>query len=80
MSEAAQGTGNTGRNAHIDTICDFVRQALETVSDAITPPESASQHFRESRIEFLRGVRALIDHRIDSLSRKDQGGSRVTVE
>jgi hypothetical protein len=80
MSEAAQGAGNTERAAHIDTICDFVRHTLETVSDAITPPEPASRHFRESRIEFLRGIRALIDHRIDSLSRKNQGGTRVTVE
>jgi hypothetical protein len=80
MSEAAQGAGNTGRAAHIDTICDFVRYTLETVSDALTPPEPASRHFRESRIEFLRGVRALIDHRIDNLSRKNQSGERVTVE
>lgn len=80
MSEAAQGAGNSGRTAHIETICDFVRHALETVSDAVTPPEPASRHFRESRIEFLRGIRALIDHQIDNLSRKNEGGSRVSVE
>lgn len=80
MSEAAQGADNTGRAAHIDTICDFVRCTLEAVSDALTPPEPAGRHFRESRIEFLRGVRALIDHRIDNLSRKNQSGERVTVE
>jgi len=80
MSEAAQGTGTSGRTAHIDTICDFIRLTLETVSDAITPPEPARQHFRESRIEFLRGVRAVIDHRIDRLSRKNQSGARVDVE
>jgi hypothetical protein len=80
MSETAQGTGNAGRSANIDTICDFVRHTLETMSDAITPPEPARQHFRESRIEFLRGIRAVIDHRIDRLSRKNQSGTRVTVE
>ncbi len=80
MSETAQGTANTGKTAPIDTICDFVRQTLETISDAITPPEPARQHFRESRIEFLRGVRSVIDHRIDSLSRRNQSGTRVNVE
>jgi len=77
MSEAAQGSTET---PHIDRICDFVRHGLETLSSAVTPPESARLHFRESRVEFLRGVRALIDHRIDRLSRKNQTGTRVTVE
>ena len=80
MSETAQGTGSSGRTAHIDSVCDFLRDALEAISDTITPPEAARQHFRESRIEFLRGVRAVIDHRIDRLSRKNQTGTRVTVE
>ena len=77
MSEAAQGSSET---PHIDRICDFVRRGLETLSNAVTPPESARHHFRESRVEFLRGIRALIDHRIDKLSRRNQTGTRVTVE
>jgi hypothetical protein len=80
MSEAAQGSGSRTGAAHIDSICDFVRRGLETVSAAIIPPESARQHFRESRIEFLRGIRSLIDHRIDRISQKNQTGTRVTVE
>jgi hypothetical protein len=79
MSGAGPETGASGADsrAHIDTICDFVRSALE----AVLPPETACRHFRESRLEFLRGVRAVIDHKIDRLSRKNQaGGTRVTVE
>ena len=80
MSDAAPGTANAGRHSQIDAICDFVRHTLEAVADAVTPPEPASQHFRESRIEFLRGIRAIIDHRINDLSRRNQTGTRVTVE
>ena len=38
-------------------------------------------HFRNSRIEFLKGVRSLIDERIAQLSRQDEHkGTHVTVE
>jgi hypothetical protein len=37
-------------------------------------------HFRNSRIEFLKGIRSLIDDRIAQLSRDEAKGTRVTVE
>jgi hypothetical protein len=37
-------------------------------------------HFRNSRVEFWRGMRSLIDDRIEKLSRHEQKGQRVTVE
>jgi hypothetical protein len=38
-------------------------------------------HFRNSRIEFLRGIRSLIDQRIEHLSEHHQRqGTHVTVE
>jgi hypothetical protein len=43
------------------------------------PPAGVGEHFRQARIEFLKGIRALIDHRIDRLSRA-QKGTRITVE
>lgn len=44
------------------------------------PPPGAGQHFRQARIEFLKGIRALIDHRIEHLSRASQKGAKITVE
>jgi hypothetical protein len=39
------------------------------------------EHFRNSRIEFLKGVRSLIDERIAQLSKGvEHKGTRVTVE
>ena len=42
--------------------------------------EATKDHFRNSRIEFLKGVRSLIDDRIAHLSRQESKGSHVTVE
>ena len=79
MSETPGGR-STNASEHIDTICDYVRKGLEAVSDAITPPESARKHFREARIEILRGIREIIDHRIEHLSQNKNTGTRVVVE
>lgn len=81
MSDEKQQDPQSGKNAaHIDTICDFVRKGLEAVSESLTPPQAAIKHFREARLEVLRGIRELIDHRIDRLSRRNTQGTRVVVE
>ncbi len=82
MSETPNaGSESTANKAHVDWFCDWVRQGAEHAADFLTPPESAGKHFRESRIEFLRGIRDLIDHRIDRLSRTGgKKGTRVVVE
>jgi len=43
-------------------------------------PEPARDHFRNSRLEFLKGIRSLLDDRIASLSREEAKGTHVTVE
>jgi hypothetical protein len=42
--------------------------------------EATRDHFRASRVEFLKGVRSMLDDRIARLSRKERHGSHVTVE
>ena len=42
--------------------------------------DATKDHFRNSRIEFLKGMRSLIDDRIAHLSRDERKGSHVTVE
>jgi hypothetical protein len=83
MSEAEQPhSGQKRASAAIDDICHGMREGLEFIVNAITPPESACNHFREARIEVLRGIRDIIDHRIDRLSRNKEtgGGTRIVVE
>lgn len=43
-------------------------------------PKEARDHFRASRVEFLKGMRALLDARIDHLSRAEKTGTSVPVE
>jgi hypothetical protein len=42
--------------------------------------ESAMDHLRNARVEFLKAVRTLIDERIEHLSRAEKKGTTVTVE
>ncbi len=42
--------------------------------------EATRRHFRNSRVEFLKGIRSLLDERISHLSREETKGTRVTVE
>ncbi len=67
-------------SAPIDAFCEAIREGLYGVADYLVPPQPARDHFRESRIEMLKGFRAIIDHRIDRLSRREGQGARVTVD
>lgn len=43
--------------------------------------ETTGDHFRNARVEFLKGVRSIIDHRIEQLSKHGETkGTRVVVE
>jgi hypothetical protein len=56
-------------------ICGTVKPLLGRMwSDA------TNDHFRNSRVEFWKGVRSLIDDRISRLSKDEPKGTRVVVE
>ena len=79
MNETTSEKENIRRQA--DCLSDAIRKGLEGVVETLVPPEAARNHFKEARIEFLRGLRAVIDHRIDRVSRtKTTGGTRIVVE
>ena len=40
----------------------------------------ATEHFRKSRIEFLKGIRTVLDERIEHLGRTPHKGMRVEVD
>jgi hypothetical protein len=42
--------------------------------------ETTRDHFRNSRIEFLKGLRSLLDERIAHLSKEEPKGTHVPVE
>lgn len=65
-----------------DCVCQGVGPAFSRLAKSFGPPEAAAGHFRQARVEFLKGLRALIDMRIESLSHSaaDPKGTKVTVE
>lgn len=42
--------------------------------------EATRSHFRNSRVEFWKGIRGIIDDRIERMERCGQKGTHVTVE
>ncbi len=56
------------------------REVLDQFQELIGFPPEVREHFNNSRIEFLKGVRAIIDSRIEQLSKPSQHGTKITVE
>lgn len=57
-------------------ICETAMPLLERCLGGATV-----EHFRNSRLEFLKGVRSLLDERIAQLSKQgEHKGTHVTVE
>ena len=70
-------TAATGTHAHARGcfFCDTAMPMLENLVSGAT-----RDHFRNSRVEFLKGMRSLLDERIAHLAREESKGTHVTVE
>jgi hypothetical protein len=79
MNEATDAAGAT-RHAHDDCICCEASAAIGRLFRAIRPSEKVSGHFRQSRIEFLKGIRTILDERIDDIGRTPNKGTRIVVD
>jgi len=44
------------------------------------PPEQACKHFETARLEMLKGLRAILDARIEQASKRDRKGEKIEVE
>ena len=60
--------------------CGGAGPVLTELFRRMGPPEEARQHFDAARVEFLKGMRAVLDARIEHLSKPRAKGRRVTVE
>jgi hypothetical protein len=60
----------------IDSLCLELKQFLRSLE----PSPKVTEHFRNARIEVLKGVRQVIDNRIDHLSKPSQPGRKIVVE
>jgi hypothetical protein len=83
MEEKTTSTGTAAEGAPSAApgtgcfICNVALPIMEHFWSGAT-----SDHFRNSRIEFLKGIRSLLDQRIEHLSRRPspRTGTHVTVE
>ena len=56
------------------------REILDTVREFVGISPAVRQHLANSRVEFLKAMRQVIDDRIDHLSAQAQKGTKVAVE
>jgi hypothetical protein len=56
------------------------RELVNQFREAFDVSPKVREHFTNSRIEFLKGIRAVIDSRIERLSNTGQRGTKIAVE
>lgn len=56
------------------------REIVNEFREAFGVSPKVREHFMNSRIEFLKGIRAIIDSRIEHLSSAGQRGTKIAVE
>lgn len=56
------------------------REVIDTVREFVGVSPAVRQHLSNSRVEFLKAIRQVIDERIDHLSGQSQRGTKVAVE
>lgn len=61
-------------------LCYGLGSSLSELLRHLGPPEASRRHFDAARVEFLKGLRALIDARIEHVSRRAAKGEKIEVE
>ena len=61
-------------------LCQGAGPALSEMLRRLGPPEEARRHFETARIEFLKGLRAVLDARIEQHSKAKPKGENISVE
>jgi hypothetical protein len=76
-TETDPGAGTASRDY---PAVDAVAAEIKNILRCFEPDPGVAAHFRNARIEMLKGVRQMIDNRIDRLSRTSDTGQKITVE
>jgi hypothetical protein len=56
------------------------REVVDTVREYLGVSPTARQHLANSRVEFLKAIREMLNARIERLSSQAQKGTKVAVE
>jgi hypothetical protein len=78
MSEQNPNPQTAGeRVSHEPCLC---REVLDRLHECFDVPPTVRQHLTNSRIEFLKAIREVIDHRIERLSNSGQRGAKIAID
>ena len=61
-------------------LCQGTGPLLSDLLRRLGPPEQARRHFDAARLEFLKGLRALLDARIAQCSKPKAKGEKINVD
>ena len=74
---------NTRKNSKEATgpcVCQLVGTALSDLLHSFEPPAQARRHFQTARLEVLKGMRAILDARIEHVANTKSKGQKIDVE
>jgi len=61
-------------------LCEALEVAFTEMLRRFGPPAEARRHFDMARVEILKGIRAIVDARIEQVSKRDRKGQKIEVE
>jgi len=61
-------------------VCQGAGPALTELLARLGPPAEARRHFESARLEFLKGLRAVLDARIERVSKPKARGQAISIE
>jgi len=70
----------SGRATCAPCLCQGAGPALTQFLRGLGPPGAARTHFDAARVEFLKGLRALLDARIAQVGKPKTKGETIAVE
>ncbi len=76
-TKTASGERGTGCGA---CWCQGLGPALTEFFRRVGPPDAARRHFDTARVELLKGLRAILDARIEQVSGTQAKGEKIHVE
>jgi hypothetical protein len=72
---------NESKQCQNGCLCGGCGPALTKALEALLPTGAAGEHFKRARVEFLKGVRELVDQRIQAMETTPQTkGAKLSVD
>jgi hypothetical protein len=62
------------------SLCQDAARLVNEVLRRLAPPAEARRHFEIAQMEFLKGIRALLDARIERRSKAKTRGQAINIE